>query len=334
MANSYILAVDGGGSRTRALLARTDGTILGHAEGGPANYKTAGLQIVKESLRAAINGAFAAANLPVQDVAVGSFGLAAVGREEDREVIKNALSEFAPSYDELILDNDGIIAMIGATVAQPGLVIISGTGSMVYGLNKENKTARSGGWGPLIGDEGGGYEIGRQALMAVMRQGDGRGPKTLLSEMIFSQWQVENHWQLAAKAYRPEIQRPHIAALSVLVKEAAALKDEVALSILDLAIKELALAALAVIRELKMEEDTFPVALVGGGFSRDISWALGLENLIRQEAPYSHLSPPVYSPVIGALLKGLQHYHKELKEEVLQNIHNYVYSQDSQTGAF
>ncbi|NLN82771.1 MAG: hypothetical protein GX138_00175 [Firmicutes bacterium] len=329
MAESYILAIDGGGTRTRAVLADTMGNILGHAEGGPANYKIAGLHIAKESLRAAINGAFAAANLPVQDVAVGYFGLAAVGRDEDREVIKNALKEFAPRYQRLILDNDGIIAMTGATVAKPGVVVISGTGSMIYGRNQENQTARSGGWGPIIGDEGGGYEIGRQGLMAVMRQGDGRGPKTALTESIFSQWNVTNHQQLAAKVYHPETQRPHIAVLSILVKQAAAQGDEVARKIIAEAIEQLALAATAVIRELKMEEDEFPVALVGGGFSEDISWAQGLEDLIRQVAPKSYLSPPVYHPVIGALLSGLQLYHGELSQDILDNVNRSVYHSGS-----
>lgn len=325
MADRYLLGIDGGGTRTRAVLATTGGKVLGYGEGGSGNYRIAGLRIAKESLRAAINGAFAAANLSVQDVEVGYFGLAGVGRDEDRVIMRQALSEFAPLYHTLILENDGIIAMTGATVAQPGVVIISGTGSMIYGRNQQNQTARSGGWGPLIGDEGGGYDIGRKALMSVMRQADGRGPKTLLTESIFAEWGVEHHQQLAAKAYREETQRPHIAALSILVKRAAALGDQVALKILEEATFELALAANAVIRNLHMEEDHFPVALVGGGFDQDSSWSFGLEDLIQKVAPGSYVSAPIYHPVIGALLSALQEYHGRLPEEVLEELHRSVY---------
>lgn len=325
MAERYLLGIDGGGTRTRAVLATTGGKVLGYGEGGSGNYRIAGLHIAKESLRAAINGAFAAANLSVQDVEVGYFGLAGVGREDDRQTMRQALAEFAPAYRTLILENDGIIAMTGATVAQPGVVIISGTGSMIYGRNKENQTARSGGWGPLIGDEGGGYDIGRKALMAVMREADGRGPKTLLTESIFAEWGVEHHQQLASKAYREETQRPHIAALSILVKRAAALGDEVALAILEEATRELALAANAVIRTLKMQDDHFPVALVGGGFSQDTSWTLGLEELIEKVAPGAYVGAPTYHPVIGALLSALQEFHGRLPEEVLEELHRSVY---------
>ena len=325
MADRYLLGIDGGGTRTRAVLATTNGKVLGYGEGGSGNYRIAGLRTAKESLRAAINGAFAAANLSVQDVEVGYFGLAGVGRDDDRATMRQALSEFAPAYHTLILENDGIIAMTGATVAQPGVVIISGTGSMIYGRNQHNQTARSGGWGPLIGDEGGGYDIGRKALMSVMRQADGRGPKTLLTESIFAEWGVEHHQQLASKAYREETQRPHIAALSILVKRAAALGDEVALKILEEATFELALAANAVIRNLHMEEDHFPVALVGGGFDQDTSWSFGLEDLIQKVAPGAYVSAPIYHPVIGALLSALQEYHGRLPEEVLEELHRSVY---------
>jgi len=325
MADRYLLGIDGGGTRTRAVLATTGGKVLGYGEGGSGNYRIAGLHTAKESLRAAINGAFAAANLSVQDVVVGYFGLAGVGRDDDRTTMRQALSEFAPAYHTLILENDGIIAMTGATVAQPGVVIISGTGSMIYGRNKHNQTARSGGWGPLIGDEGGGYDIGRKALMSVMRQADGRGPKTLLTESIFAEWGIEHHQQLASKAYREETQRPHIAALSILVKRAAALGDEVALKILEEATFELALAANAVIRNLHMEEDHFPVALVGGGFSQDTSWSFGLEDLIQKVAPGAYVSAPIYHPVIGALISALQVYHGHLPEEVLEELHRSVY---------
>ena len=325
MAERYLLGIDGGGTRTRAVLATAGGKVLGYGEGGSGNYRIAGLRTAKESLRAAINGAFAAANLPVQDVEVGYFGLAGVGRDDDRATMRQALADFAPKYKDLVLENDGIIAMTGATVAQPGVVIISGTGSMIYGRNKENQTARSGGWGPLIGDEGGGYDIGRKALMAVMRAADGRGPNTLLSESIYNEWGVENHQQLASKAYREETQRPHIAALSILVKRDAALGDEVARRILEDATHELALAANAVIRHLHMEDDHFPVALVGGGFSQDISWTTGLEEQIQAVAPGAYLSPPIYHPVIGALLSGLQLLHGRLPEEVLQELHRSVY---------
>ena len=320
MKEALILAVDGGGSNTRALLAAADGTVLGSGAGGPANYHVAGKETVAQSLRSAIEGAYRAANLEIQTAAVGYFGLAGVGREEDRQVIAELLDEFPPLYTKLHLDNDGIIALTGATAGKPGVAIICGTGSIIYGCSKAGQFARAGGWGPLIGDEGGGYDIGRKGLMAVMRAGDGRGKKTMLTELLLHTLAVSSYEKIVLQVYSKEMQRPQIAALSLQVKQAAAAGDTVALAILDEAVGELSLAAAAVITRLGMQSERFPVALTGGGFTHGWQWARGLEAQIQACAPLAYLSQPVYQPLIGALLLGLQAYHTEIPQAVLEKV--------------
>src|SRR5665647_1288468 len=316
MREPLILVADGGGSNTRAMLATVDGTVLGIGSGGPANYHVAGKKIAASSLRMAIEAAYQAASMAMQPVAVGYFGLAGVGREEDRVVLRELLAGFPPTYTILRLDDDGMIALAGATVGEPGVAIICGTGSIVYGCNKEGIYARAGGWGPLIGDEGGGYDIGRKGMIAVMQAGDGRGPQTLLTELLLSALAVSSYEKIVLKAYSKEMQRPQIAALSITVKQAAAAGDAVAQEILDDAVKELSLAAAAVIKRLGMQSECFPVALAGGGFAHDWRWARGLESQIQRCAPLAYLTKPIYEPLIGALLLGLKAYYGEIPNVV------------------
>lgn len=319
MKELLILAVDGGGSKTRAMLAAADGTVLAIGSGGPANYQVAGKETAALSLHLAIEAAYRAANLEMQPVAVGYFGLAGVGREEDRVVLRELLAGFSPAYQILRLENDGIIALAGATAGGPGVAIICGTGSIIYGCNKAGSYARAGGWGPLIGDEGSGYDIGRKGMIAVMRAGDGRGPQTLLTELLLNTL-ATSYEKIVLKAYSKEMRSPQIAALSIQVKQAAAAGDAVALAILDDAVKELSLAAVAVITQLGMQSERFPVALVGGGFAHDWHWASGLESQIQTCAPFAYLSQPIYEPLTGALLLGLKEVYGEISKVVLEKV--------------
>jgi len=320
MKEPLILAVDGGGSNTRAMLAAADGTVLAIGSGGPANYQVAGKETAALSLRLAIEAAYRAASLEMQAVAVGYFGLAGVGREEDRVVLRELLAGFPPAYQMLRLENDGIIALAGATAGGPGVAVICGTGSIIYGCNQAGNYARAGGWGPLVGDEGSGYDIGRNGMIAVMRAGDGRGPQTLLTELLLNALAVSSYEKIVLKAYSKEMQRPQIAALSITVKQAAAAGDAVALAILDDAVKELSSAAVAVITQLGMQSERFPVALVGGGFAHDWHWASGLESQIQTCAPYAYLSQPIYEPLTGALLLGLKEVYGEIPKVVLEKV--------------
>src|SRR5205085_1278058 len=96
-----------------------------------------------------------------------------------------------------------MITMPGARDA-PGIVIIAGTGSIVYGRNQRGEAARAGGWGHLIGDEGSGYWIGREALAAVMRAEDGRGPSTRMTADILEFFTVADVSRLPRIVYDRE----------------------------------------------------------------------------------------------------------------------------------
>jgi N-acetylglucosamine kinase-like BadF-type ATPase len=175
------------------------------------------------------------------------------------------VSRIVPRARVLVV-NDALIALAAGARNKPGIVIISGTGSIVYGRNARDEAARAGGWGHMIGDEGSGYWIGREALAAVMRYCDGRGRATTLIDDVLRHFNVADISQLPRIVYDREQPRISVAALGPIVEQASARGDGVAAQILNRAADELVLAARSVVDHLRMRDDAFVFYLAGGVF--------------------------------------------------------------------
>ena len=170
----HVLGIDAGGTKTVALLADADGRILGEGRAGAANLQTEGELEVEKTLHTAIENATDGQHLTVAAVCLGMAG---VDRQDDAGVIRGVMRRLGFRSNPLIV-NDALIALVAGAGSSPGVVVISGTGSIAYGVSQHGVAARAGGWGPTLADEGSGYWIGRRALAAVMRDADGRGPQT------------------------------------------------------------------------------------------------------------------------------------------------------------
>ncbi len=297
----YILGIDGGGTKTVCVAARADGEIVGRGMAGPANYLKEGLYTAKVSLNEAIHKALDAGNADRASVVAVCAGLAGVGRLNDRLIMKRIFSEICPNA-QLILDTDAYITLIGATEYQPGLVVISGTGSIAMGLNEKGETARAGGWGHILGDEGSGYDIARRGLMAALHAHDGRGPETIIRQKVMEQFYLTSVEELISLLYGEETTPRRIAGIYPIILEAAEEGDEVAEQLLDSAATALVQAALAVIHKLKMEDKLFPVAVSGGVFRNSIKMCNTFQRLLTRRITRAHLIEPRHPPEVGALL--------------------------------
>ncbi|PWT86376.1 MAG: hypothetical protein C5B57_01255 [Blastocatellia bacterium] len=162
--------------------------------------------------------------------------------------------------------NDALVALVAGAGDEPGIVIISGTGSIAYGRNARMEAARAGGWGHIIGDEGSGYWIGREALTAVVRAGDGRGPATSLTEGVLEHFEIDDLPRLKVVVYDRELPRKAVSALGPIVQRAAEHRDQVAMTILEQAAEELALSARSVSDRLGLGGDGLAIVLAGGIF--------------------------------------------------------------------
>jgi len=258
MSNSFALGVDGGGSKTLAILVDEQGNERGRGVAGSSNYSTVSLEQVHLNLRDAVEQAARAADcqLPVR---AAWFGLAGMDRRDDYEILLPLLAPFAQNVH---LVNDAEL-LLGALDNAVGVALIAGTGSIALGRDAYGTTTRAGGWGHVLGDEGSGFEMGRQALQAAVRASDGRGRPTLLLDLILQHWQLKQASDLISQVY-PVPDTTRIAQLSSLVFAAARQGDALASEIIQRAADELALAAIVVGDKLTFPDSRIPLALGGG----------------------------------------------------------------------
>jgi glucosamine kinase len=304
----WVLGLDGGGTKTVALIANEKGRVLGRGESGPANYHTAGLGRAAENVQQAVTTAITDAGLVPQALTAAFVALAGVDRPTDRQVMSAVVARLGLSCP-VQLDHDAAAALAGATGAHPGVVVIAGTGSIAFGEDIAGNRARAGGYGPLLGDEGSGYDIGRKALIAVLRNEDGRSPATSLTDRIKQRFMLEHMSDLINLVYGnpAPLQRPEIASLAPIVVEAAREGDAIAREILRVAGRELGLMAAAVLQRLQWDSNE-PVLVAGSGgvFSAGNILALPMEQVVHSVCPRAQICQPKHTPGYGAVLLALR----------------------------
>jgi N-acetylglucosamine kinase-like BadF-type ATPase len=258
------LGVDGGQSGTTAIIGDQTGRILGTGEAGPCNHAAAGEGRAKLERAIAESVAAACAQAGLDPTAVrfeaACFGMSG-GAEDKREILAAMLR-----VERLVVTDDAVIALAGATRRGQGIIAIAGTGSIAFGRNAAGRAARAGGWGYIFGDEGGGFDIARQAARAVLRLEEGWGGPTVLRETLLGATGAENANRMLHGFYTDEWPRSRVAALARLVDRAAAEGDAVALGIMRGAAQQLAMLAGAVRAELWAPGSAVEIAYIGGVF--------------------------------------------------------------------
>ena len=315
----YILGIDGGGTETVGVLVKESGIIVGQGRVGPTNYQVVGGEKVKSEIHILFQMLGLSQPNPSSPVKQMYMGLAGAGRPSDRNEIKQLFSDIS-FIENVAVDSDAMIALAGAFGGEPGIIIIAGTGSICFGKNDHGEVFRSGGWGYLLGDEGSGFFIGQQAVMAALKDLDGRGEKTALRNAIEKHFNLSQIDQIIPKIYKQEIDRAGISRLAPLVFETAQENDPVAADIIRVAGIEQGKMAKAVAEKMALLNKRIRVALIGGVFNqREI-----LENEIAKEL-YElswdvEIIEPLYSPVIGAAISALKEIGIDINQKVLDNL--------------
>ena len=297
-AREPLLGVDGGGTKTHAVIINSDGRVLGEGIAGPSNPLRVGIGRAAAAIRDAVERACDAAHEHRADLLAAEVGLAGARREDLRQRMREALAGLISGPLEVVSDAD--IALYGATGGKPGLVVIAGTGSVCCGLSARGRRSCVGGWGPVAGDEGSGSWIARRALQAVAQAADGRGPVTELSQAACTYFNVATPEDLLVAIYAPSMTNSRIAGFSKGVIETAQRGDEVARQTIIAAGHELGVAVVALIRKLRMQRERFQVAYVGGVFAAGPLVLDPLRKSIKRVAPKAFLSPPLMPPAVAA----------------------------------
>lgn len=297
---SIFIGVDGGGTKTQAVLLDENRNILSEGLAGASNPLRVGIETALANIFTSIEKACDAANRSRSDIAAIVAGLAGVRRADLRHSIKQRISEHY-RRKSVEITTDAEIALYGVDFGKAGLVLIAGTGSVCLGKNDDGETAVAGGWGPLAGDEGGGAGIARRALQSIAKASDGRGEKTILSKYAVEYFRALSADDLTVAIYSPQMDNARIAGFAELVVKAAQKdKDKIAVKILSEAGFELGIAANAVIKKLRLTRKNIPIGYVGSIFKSENLITDSLMKTIHQTAPKAFLTEPKLFPANAA----------------------------------
>lgn len=303
----YVLGIDGGGTKTTGIVADENGKVYIESHAGPSNPNTLAPDEFEEVLKGL------AADLEKQDpiifsqLAVCFAGMSGAGDSWRCDAkFEKVLTKFLPQQTEVIVRNDAYNVLYSETLGKPGIIQIAGTGSITFGLNHENKTVRSGGWGYLFDEAGSAYHLGNEALRAVFKNYDGRGPETVMTEEIIKYFNVKDVTDLLGKVHGPEHPRSVIAQLAPLIIAAAENGDGVAAKIIRKACAEIMECIESCHKKLFAADHPTLVVLSGGVFANSQQLLDCLRELSKKTLPNIILRQAHAAPVGGAVIGGLK----------------------------
>lgn len=270
------LIIDGGATKTIAVITDQDGKILGKARAGASNYQNVGEQATFQVLKEAILGAVNDFQQSVSSdkrfdrlvLRRAVFAIAGIDTAEDkekmREIVHQVVQECSIQMQDVIVENDALAALLGATRNAPGAILISGTGSICYAHDGKGNFHRVGGWGHIVGDEGSGYWIGKEALTKVLQMADGRERKTALYDLVLEDLRVEHYEALYNWIHTPDYKVERVAKLATVVEKARLMGDPVSLNIIEQAIAELFLLVKTALEKTGVKNERCKIVLLGG----------------------------------------------------------------------
>lgn len=306
---AYYLGIDGGGTKTKCLVG-DETSVLATATAGPANITRVGETLARESLHQVIHVACLAAHIDLHEIRGACIGAAGAGREEIATALKKFAAELLPCHTRVVGDME--IALQAAFSDRPGVLVIAGTGSIAYGRDAQGRTARAGGWGFAISDEGSAHWIGRESIANLLRAADRSGasqdrtavalePAGTLSGEITTAWNLTSLQELASIANSA----PNFATLLPAVLAAADAGDASAQQILAQAAAELARLASIVLERLFPQTTAtpspVPLAMVGGVFRYSTRVREAFADFLRTAYAPVAINPNVIDPAEGAL---------------------------------
>jgi N-acetylglucosamine kinase-like BadF-type ATPase len=294
------LGIDGGQSSTTAVIGDESGRVLGVGRGGPCNHVEGpeGRPKFLNAIRGCVAAACVQAGIADGDVEYEAVCAGFSGGPADKA---DLLAQLVAAR-RLEVTTDAMIALAGATAGEPGIITIAGTGSIAYGRNAEKKFGRVGGWGYIFGDEGGGFDITRQALRAILRHEEGWGPPTSLRETLLAETGAADANDLMHRFYTNEYPRPKIASYARVVDRVAAEGDTIAQQIMLNAAQQLATAGSAVRGQLFKKREPAKVAYSGGVFRSTI--LLERYRMLVELEDGNTAIEPLYGPGTGALIEA------------------------------
>jgi N-acetylglucosamine kinase-like BadF-type ATPase len=297
------LGVDGGGTKTAFVLINDEGRILATHEGGTAYYLEVGLEQASAMLSQGVMTTLEKAAISTNAVRFAFFGLPAHGEDSALQPQLDMLPAHSLPNGRYLCGNDMVCSWAGSLACEDGISIVAGTGSIAYG-EFNGRSARSGGWGEIFGDEGSAFWIAREGLALFSRMSDKRATVGPLYELVRQRFRLTHDLDLCAVINGTQGgTRSWVAQLARLVSEAATAGDLQAIAIFDCAAQELAKLAASVHKTLAVPRNTqLPVSYSGGVFNAEALVLTPFRDALAQQVPDCVLTKPTLTPALGAAL--------------------------------
>lgn len=265
MSLKYLIGIDGGGTNSRLLACNSNGEVLGHCVGKSTNVESNSKQCVLANLKEIVEQFLRESGCSIQNCQGVCLGTAGVDTEKSRLEVNEIVRQL-PFPCRTLIVNDAEIALAAETKGEPGILLISGTGSIGYAVNREGKDCRVGGYGYLVGDEGSAYWISRKAIQHILREYDRTGEKIRMFEWIGSALGINEIDQLVDFVYQSN--KSEMAKLGLSVVSAFEEGDRTAERIMTGAAQHLSSMAISLGRRLHMDDAQYPLVFSGSMLTR------------------------------------------------------------------
>lgn len=278
-----VVGVDGGGTRTRVILADANGNVLARTEGAATSLQPGHESVAADIIKALIADVLAMAERTETRPAVCVVGVAGAGQERAAQALWSALATRRIA-DDVSVQADATIAMDDAFGDSAGVLLVAGTGSVAFSRAPDGRLERCGGWGPWVGDEGSAGWLGRRALSVITAAQDGREPETALTGAVLTALELESLEELIPWA--AEATPGKLATLVPVIMQVASTGDLRANALISLCVEELSLHVRTLARRCFMDERAaIPVALAGGMMTKGSLVRKRLEQRLKSAVP-------------------------------------------------
>jgi N-acetylglucosamine kinase-like BadF-type ATPase len=292
----YFIGIDGGGTKTDCIITDENYNQLYSLKGGPLNLLSPPLSDSSRTILQLINSCLSKLKITLAHLDYVGIGAAGAGRIEESEKLEVNLKTLLPHSINLKVTTDAEAALAGAFNGKPGCILISGTGSIIYGKNQNGIIHRCGGFGKILGDEGSGYMLGKKGLIATAKEFDGRAEKTIITGLLNDKYQIQSGQDIINAVYKNNLD---IAGVAPLVLASAANNDKVALRIIDEETEELLNLIPCMLK--KLNKEYIEISFAGRLISTTNVFSVTLRNKLAASYKMITIKEPEYSPAMGAI---------------------------------
>lgn len=301
----YVVGIDGGGTKTVAVITSADGRVAAKSAAGPVNPNVVEKKEIHQTFFELMQDLKQQNNDAFEYLTSLFAGISGAGNDKAVQMLTDMLKGLVPEDTVVQVEPDAINALYSGTWGKPGIVQISGTGSITFGINADGRRDRVGGWGYLFGDEGSGYDMGKAGITAALKAFDGRTKETVLLEMICAHFRIDNPYNLIQKVYASPSPKSEISPIAKLVFDAYRQHDTAAREIIKNTVKELGSSIRTLKAKLYQPEEAVYAVLCGGVFRDKTILPDMLEKELQDDRQLTMVNPemaPVGGSIIGALL--------------------------------